>query len=343
MLLPLLLLIQKPAADGIQRFQDFIQRNKSFSVQIKAKSGNIPFAGKGTYVVRQPDSFKLAIDWGGATDYSYVKNETGSVEFERYRKTYQEYRSAPGLDYDESVFAASQMDSLPLPLIAGDLHRFVPRGTAYKLSSKAKESETYIATWQTQDNSGKVVATLGTDGRLLHFDLFAKSPLGQLHRIADYSNYVLNPKLPADAFSTIPPLGFTAYQLPYYDPVINVGEPLKLGSWQSASGPADVDEAVRGKLAVVREPDSPPADALIEYLGKQKLPVETVVLSIGSSGGQFWSPSKPVAQTLGLQGTPLVLLVGDDGKTKAMWMGFDPDNPEKMIGEIAEAVKGKSK
>ncbi|HVT11908.1 MAG TPA: hypothetical protein VHE55_06550 [Fimbriimonadaceae bacterium] len=342
MLFPLLLLLQGPAADGIQKFHDFIQRNKSFSVQIKATSSNIPFAGSGTYTVRQPDSFKLTMNWGTASDYSYVKNATGALEFERYRKTYQEYGAAPGLDYDESVFAASQMDSLPLPLIAGDLRRFVPRGTTFKLGSRTKASETYNAAWQTSDSSGKAVAVLGSDGRLLHFDLFAQSAMGQLHRVSDYSNYVLNPKLSADTFSTVPPLGFTAYQFPYYDPVINVGEPLELGSWQSASGPTDVDAAVRGKLAIVREPDSPSADALIEYLGKQKLPVETVVLSLGSSGGQFWSPPKAVAQTLGLQGTPLLILMGQDGKPKAMWMGFDADNPEKMVGEIAEAVKGKT-
>lgn len=342
MLLSILFLLNGPPADGIQRFQDFVQRNKCFSVQIKTKSDRIPLPGKGSFVVLQPESFRLVMDWG-MSDYTYVKGPSQSIEYERYRKTYQEYPRAKGLDYDESYFAASQMDSLPASLIAGDLRRFVPSGTAYKLVSKANGVETYRATWETPDSSGKVVAGIGPDGRLLHFDHFVRNPMSQVHRISDFSDYVLNPKLTPNTFSTVPPLGFTTYQFPYPEQTVNLGEVVHLGTWQSSTGPADMDAAARGKLVVVREPDSEPADALLKYLGQQKLPVDLVVLSLATSGGQFWSPPAKVAQFLSTYGTPFMILVGQDGKSKAMWLGFDAEHPDALLKAITEAAKEKSR
>jgi hypothetical protein len=129
-------------------------------------------------------------------------------------------------------------------------------------------------------------------------------------------------------------------QVDYLD--FSTGDSPKFGTWSSAAGKVQLDKAVRGKLLVVREPESGPADRLIAYLKKQSLPVKFVVASLGNSGGTYWGPSSKVAQSMGVVGTPLSILLSDKGVVLAMWVGFDHDNPGKMLTELKEALKENS-
>ncbi len=340
MLIPIALLLIRPV-DGIQRFHDFVNKNKSFSVQISARSNIIPTPGKGSYIVNRPNSFRVSIDWGAA-DYNYVKDASGAVEFERYRKTYQEYPGSQGIFYDESTFAPIQAESMPIPLLNGDLKMFLAPRSTYKLVKQQGGNQTYTATWSIDGGNGKVTAVIGADGRLIHFEVYANNQMGVMHRVMDFSNYVFNPKTNPYTFIPVPPLGFTIYQFPTTYPEVQIGHTLQLGTWKSAAGSKNIDADVRGKLMVIREPSSPPADALIAYLDKQNLPVKTVVVSVGESGGQFWAPAPAIASKLSSFGTPFSILLDAQGKVTAMWLGFNPDRPEQLVAEITKAAKGTS-
>jgi hypothetical protein len=338
MLIPLMYLL-KPA-DAFQRFHDFLDRTKAFSVQITAHSDSVPNAtGKGAFALLKPSYFKLSMNWG-SKDYSYVKTVDGSVDFERYDRIYQEYPQAPGLLPTASAFSGIQEDSVPIPLLTGDLMRYVDHGVAYKLTSSEGGNETYTAVWKT-GTSGRVVVTIAQDGRLLHFDDLLQTPTGSIHRIMDFSNYSLT-AIPTTAFSLIPPLGFTSSELPPVKPTIAIGDVLTLGKWKSSVGVQTIDSQIRGKLVIVREQDSLIADALVSYLAKHKLPLRTVVVSVGRSGGQFWAPSTEVAARLSSAGTPLTMLVDNNGKISAMWLGFDREEPGSFLSAITSAAKGKS-
>jgi len=183
---------------------------------------------------------------------------------------------------------------------------------------------------------------IGSDGRLLTFDYSLMSSREAFHRVMQFSNYELNPSIPASLFSVEPPLGFSLYQLPYPDLAILIGEKLKLGNWKSKQGSIDIDSAVAGKLVIVRVPDSPPADELLAYIAKHALPVKAVVLSLGDAGGDYHSPSSPVADKLGAVGTPLMILLGADSSVKAIWMGFDSENPKDLSIAISAALNQKA-
>jgi hypothetical protein len=338
MLIPILLLLQKPA-EGIERFHAFIARNKSFSVQVVVQSDRLKIPGKGTLVISRPSSFRLNMAWG-FYDYNLIKNATGSLEYEYSTKTYQEFLDSPGLTYEPSPFSDFQSDSMPEVLLRGNLLSFVPKGVTYKLIQERNGSGTYTAIWNGNRGTGKITALIGKDGRLERFDFYVQTPMGALHRVTDFKNYVLKPKLQASTFATIPPLGFTTYNMPYFWPQVEIGMKPTFGTWKSAAGPQNLDSVVRGKLVILREKDSSPANGLVAYLQSHKPSVSTVILSLDSSGGQYWAPSPKIAAQLRSAGTPLSLLIGKDGKVQAMWLGFDEEEPEVLLAEINKAAAG---
>jgi len=343
LLTPMMLLFAKGPVDGLQRFKDFVLTTKSFSVQVTARSEDVPGAtGRGTLLVQHPDSFRFSMDWGGK-DYNYVKSAQSSIDYAKSDRVYEDYPGEPGLQPRGSTFSEIQQDSIPIPLLTGDLQRYLGTGVTYKLTSNEHGVETYTAMWSTNGTKGKVIASIGQDGRLLHFDDYLESPTGSIHRIMDFSNYVVNPQIPPNSFSTVPPLGCSIYQFPPLVAKIAVGDILSLGKWETGIGVRDADAVAKGKLIIVRETTSRPADDLVAYLAKQKLPVESLVFCVGSSGGQFWSPSPNVGQALSSMGTPISILLGSDGKIIAMWLGYDPDHPEALVGAVSEALKGKIK
>jgi len=336
-LISFVLLARRPA-DGFTRYHDFLDKNKCFSVDIDATSSSIRTPGKGSYLVRMPDSYRLTMDWGDF-NYNYVKDGEGSVEFENAGNTYQQYASLPKLGYEESVLSDYQMDSLPVPLLRGDLKFLAP--VPFKPAGSQGSVDTYKAEWSDPQNKGKVVVSIGADGRLLSVDFSESAGIMSIHRVMRFSNYVINPPIQRDTFSTVPPLGYSSYKLPYEYDSVKIGEKLRLGVWKSGHDTASIDPDVAGKLLIVRVPDSPPADALISYVAKHPLPVKPVILSLGESGGQYNSPSAAVARQLNLLGSPLMILLGSDSSIKALWLGFDPDNPLDLAKAISEALKGR--
>ncbi len=338
MLIHLLLFVQAPTVDGIQRFHDFMQRTKSFSVHIATKSEAIKMPGKGTILVVKPDRLRLTMLWG-PYDYTYIKSSSQAIEYQKALRTYQEFPNEPGLTVGASPFAAVQEDSLPMVLLTGDIRKFAP--APFKLTKTENGKETYTATWKGRGDSGQVIAVIDAQGKLLHFDKLFVNPEGRTHLVQDFSDYVINPPVAKNAFATIPPAGFISYQMPLIQPQIAAGDALSFGRWSSGTGSVDLDPIARGKLVIVRGPDSPPADALLNYLSGKKLPVPSVTVSLGKSGGQYWSPPPMVSAKLSSIGTPLILLMSPQGKITGMWLGFDADKPDELITEITEALKEK--
>ena len=325
--------------DGMTRFHNFIQKNGCFSVQIEATSSKIRSSGTGTFVVKRPDCFRSSMDWGDF-DYNYVKGPDGAVEYENAGRTYQQYPPEPGLGIEESVNSDYQLDSLPMPLLRGDIKKLSP--SPFKLTGSKGGVDSYGSAWDTPMGKGAVNLSIDSEGHLLSVDLTESSGLKSIHRVMHFSHYVLNPTLTAATFSIVPPLGYSSYKLPYPYPAIQIGDKLSLGTWKSAQGPVKIDSQAAGNLLIVRVPDSAPADGLIAYLAKHPLPVKSIVLSLGTSGGQFNSPPPAVGQELSLVGTPLMILLGPDESIKGLWMGFDPANPLDLPAAVSEALKGKA-
>jgi hypothetical protein len=338
MLLTYLVLIQQ-ASDGLKRFTDFLARTPCYSVDVSATSDNVKVPGKGTFLVKMPNSFRSQMNWGDQ-DYTYIKNPRGSIDYEQFDKTYQTYDAQPAIVFDQSTFSDIQVDSLPLPLIAGDLTKFLSGPGQFALTGHQSAGDTYTASWKAQSN-GRVSATISPEGKLLTFEISVKGPTISIHRTMTFTNYVTNPPIPAGAFDITPPLGFTSFLLPYADLGFTIGEALHLGKWKTSSGSVNLDPLISSKLLIIREPSSLPADGLAGYLAKHRLPVKSMVLSLGTTGGDYNSPSPEIAAQLYKVGTPLMVLVGADRKVKAVWMGFDSDKPLDLSAAISAALREK--
>jgi outer membrane lipoprotein-sorting protein len=338
MLIPLYLVLQQTQSSGLQRMHDFITRVKSFSVQIAVTSNAVRYPGKGTLIVAKPGNFRLTIQWG-TFDYAYIKGPNDALEYERSRRTYMNYPKSNGLTWESSIFSSLQTPSFPTPLLTGTASRLIPSDAKYKVVSRKNGVETYKAEWSSQMSKGRAVVSIGADGRLLHFEQLSTSIQGTIHRTMDFSNYVFNPPVSASTFSTIPPPGLTAQEFEPTTLPFELGDSVHLGTWKSANGAVDLDARVKGKLLIVREPDSPQADALLAYLQTQKLPVDAIVASVGGSGGQVWSPPPGVGSKISGLGTPLMILFDNEGKVKKMWLGFDAENAAAIVPAIAAALK----
>lgn len=338
MLLTLLLVLQQPPS-GIARFHEFFQKASSFSVRITAHSNRVPVVGKGTLLVSKPDSFRLKMDWD-QVGYDLVKTREEMLEVSRYAKIYHTMPDDPGLIVHYSAYPILQEESLPLPFLVGDLTKFVPPGTTFKTIGKKDGVETDKAVWSGA-GTGRVTVKVASDGRLVSFEAYSASPNGIVQRTFEFSDYNLAPPIPSGAFSTQPPTGFVAYQLPTIIAKIAVGEKLKLGSWTSGSEAKNLDEVAKGKLLVVRESDSPPADALLGFLANQKLPADKLVLSLDGPGGDYHSPDPKVADSLASMGTPLIILLDAQGAIKGLWLGYDPDRKASIVPEITRAYEDK--
>lgn len=330
------LALQNP--DGLARFADYWKRTNSFSVQVQATS-NIAGVGKGQLTVTKPNSFRITMTWP-TEDYAYVKSPQGSVEFERTSKLYQEYPPEPGLRPFDSAVGSFQTDSIPGPLLVGSLQPFVPKDATVSKTDEAGGGQTYTWKWgaPTQD-SGHITAKISSDGKLLYFEQYFQTTRGLIHREYAMSNYEAPAKTTPSTFSLIPPLGFSMHHrsVDYLD--FSTGDKPKFGMWSTASGKADLTEAAKGKLLIVRAPDSKPADNLLKFLSGRKLPVKTIVATLGPSGGDYWSPPGSMVDSLAVVGTPLAILVGKDGTVLGMWVGYDYDNPGQMLKEIDDTLK----
>src|SRR4051794_34388071 len=113
---------------GLTRFEEYVKRAQSFSVQTTVTSQSMPMEGKGLLLVQRPGSFRFSVKWG-PEDYTYVKSPEGSVEYQAMSATYQEYAKEPGLVITESDFVGIQQDAVPQMLLTGSFKSFMPGGT----------------------------------------------------------------------------------------------------------------------------------------------------------------------------------------------------------------------
>lgn len=335
-----LLLIATSRADGLTRFEEFFKRTNSFSVTVKATSVAAG-VGAGSLTVVKPDSLRLTMKWPSSEDYTYVKSPEGATEFERASAVYMEMPPQAGLSMFASSISDFKQESYPMPLLSGKLKNLVPAGTTFALTSKEGGIETFTANFANPEgDKGKVVARIDSTGKLVYFEHMIISLRGSFHRKFEISNYMVPAKTNASTFSLVPPLGFEMHHraTPFLE--FAPGDTLKLGTWNSPSGLTQIDSKVKGKLVVVREDDSVHADKLISYLRAQRLPVGMVVASLGSNQADYWSPSPEISRKVSAVGTPLSILIDNNGVVAAMWLGFDPNNPGKMLTEMRAALEG---
>lgn len=324
---------------GVDRYKRFMSGQSSYAVDLTI-TYNTSRPAKGSLIVSKPGSIRFSVDWG-PENYTYIQHRGEAIEFATNERHYQQYQVPIGLRIYPSAFSKELQEiAVPTELLQGDLRALAPGGAKFTKKEGGGGNETYTTTWNAEGGRMTLTATLGKDGRLVVLDSSFRGVEGLMRIVRTYSNYRLKPTLDDKTFDTNPPLGYTAYSVPLLSPRFSVGSRLTFGKWTSSDGKS-VEDAVKGKLVIVREAESPLADGLNRHLSGADLPVGLVSLSLGRTGGDYRAPSLEVATALGSMGTPLLILMDDKGVVKRMWLGFDPDAGERLVTEIKDAIAGK--
>ena len=356
----LLLLITQPSdADQVlARFTQYMTKANSLSVQVKAHPGGDKIVGTGTLTYQRPS--RLLFDMTTKSgQYLYALNEEDGMELDRGQQMYDEFPSPGGLAVVPSSLSWVLAVGLPYPLLKTDLRKLVPPGTMWKLKSKATINGVVadvVAAHYEQGDRGDVVASIDSAGRLLKLTIFRESPQGTVDLRYDLSNYISNPQVSASKFTLSIPKGYVPHSMPAAPDPIRAGEAVPLGSWSSttANGRVDLASLARGKpvLVVVADADSAPSTSMLHALAAsaQKTKDKGGVFAVVSTAkdkasaqrlgvsGTLYDPSGLKLRQLRLPGTPLVYLIGRDGKLVQAWFGYDPAADAAFQKEIADAL-----
>lgn len=351
---------QSPQA-VLGRFKKYMDAHPALSVDFQLSINDAPIKAKGHLVLKRPNQQIFLVTYG-KQGLTIRQNGSGTLELAEESKHYEVY--APSPTYAMSGMAVSGLYkyAYPLPIMVGDLIKFVGKGA--KMALKAPEKiggvpvDHVYAENMSRETGIKMDAYLDAQGRLVRLNMSKIFNDESFRQVFDFSKYNPAPPEPAAAFAPIPPLGASPLTLdtrPYpiqigerpHMAVLSRAERLTGGKLPTESVPtlvaftfsdcevASAAEQTMRKLAHLLQSKGVAFVEIISSAAKPVLgsrdPKRTI---LWDKGGELDHAFKP-------QGSPSFFFIDKSGTVENSWFGFDGDHPDAFLAEVAAAISSK--
>lgn len=355
MLIFFALLSSAQVSDLLNDFERAMKNTRSLSADVVLKIGS-QATGSGTFVMERPmrQAYKMKI---GAADYSFIQTEKAMLEIEHTQKTYREYLPADGLYLPDSGITTIPRFGFPVAFMRGSLRSLIPSNARFEPAQTLENGQTALtSTFSTPRGTYVVNARLDKEGRLVYASTAPKGSEESEAVSMTFSNFKINDKPAAAAFSMALPVGYVPDVLPMLGESLNVGDAAPLtGFGPAKGGKGDLKAHVSGKpaLLIIGPPDCEPTQKLIKsvagYLPKITKAGGTAAVVWSSRGTwsgipaglrEFVGSKESAADRFKAQASPFAVAIDKRGKITQVWVGFDPEKAAQYQEEILAALKG---
>lgn len=355
MLIFFALISSAQVSDVLNDFERAMKNTRSLSADVVLKIGK-EATGSGTFVMERPmrQAYKMKI---GAANYNLIQTENAMLEIEHAQKTYREYLPADGYFLPDSSITTLPRFGFPVAFMRGSLKSLIPSNARFEPAQTTPDGQTSLtSTFSTPRGTYVVNARLDKEGRLVFASTAPKGAEEEGAVSMTFSNFKINDKLAASAFSMALPVGYVPDVLPMMRESLNVGDPAPLTGYSAVKGAkGDLKSFVSGKpaLLIVGPADCEPTQRLLKH-ASSFLPK---IARTGCTAAILWSSKErwrgtPVgfAEFKSSKGsalnrfnapvTPFVVTLDRNGKITQVWVGFDSERAQKYQDEILAALKG---
>jgi|GEM_PF-2734023 len=332
---------QGDASATIQRFERYMAQAKTFSVA-ETVSYNGTLVGKGILKVVKPTNMSFVIT-GTNVDSKFVLNPQGGLELDRLEKLYDTYDAQGRLFVPPTRMSPAISYGIPYLLLDGTFRSVAPPNTKYLFTAKQSVNGTTAdlieANITNQMAKIQVKVWIDSAGHMVRLFRKATTMEGTTTFTYDFSNYVINPSIPADTFSTRIPLGYTPLELERGGYAVEVGKTLPAGNYVSAANGHTVSlkSLIEGKnaLVLVVDPEFPSNDDVLKAASQLagRVPDSKLVV-IGTrrdaasakrigAASILYDPKGTELAKLDLPGSPTLYLLDKKGAVVQTFFGFD--------------------
>lgn len=337
-----------PADIELNRFRDWWRRQDRFAVKLKIAAPNLFGNGSGSYELRKPvhQSFDVTFD---NKRFQFLQNDRGVLEIEHALRQYIWYpdplHEVTGPARPEGIEVELQPICLPYPLQFGNLRGILPQNAKYTVSAGDPKfgRANQLVTGRHDDGFAKrsLEAWIAQNGELLRFRSVIESDRGKI----DIDTTITAVAKPSGIFDLTLPSGYVQSRIPFQPLPIAVGQKFPTaGAWSLDGRRVNLTEELRGRTTIVQLLGANTCSSIFaEWMRAQKpegVELRQIAIETGAAG---ISGSGPGIDRLKLCSSPALCLVDGSETIRAMWLGFDPTEPDALMADIQEAISSLQK
>ena len=343
-------------SDAAERFERFISKADSLTVDIEVREKSSPLVGRGTLEWRRPNSQRFKIDWGSER-FEFVQSSKGLIsirhDWKQYREDFAWDRIAPPSDEIADNARLAYPDILMATALSGD-DSWQPHGTEVIAGVLC---DALRAPLRTVFSEGHTTVWIDAAGRVLRWHRLMQGRPQAVDLTIDFLNYRSTSRSASNFYSVDPPLGYSPASIPLpKSPTVTVMQPALLGTWYDARARRNVDVAAKAKdrfIAIVfTDPESdicdaaePALDSLRQLLAEHGC--ELIEMSLGNRRPEldgkdpersvFWDRNGDIERSYGIVGTPYIVVVDPSGNITRAWQGYREELRDEMFATLLKA------
>ena len=343
-------------SDAADRFERYMSKADSLTVDIEVREKSSPLVGKGTLEWRRPDSQRFTIDWGGES-FEFVQSRKGVIsirhDWRQYSEDFAWDRIAPPSEEITDNAPLAYPGILLATSLSGD-DSWRPNGTEVIAGVLCDALRSPL---RTPLGEGHTTVWIDSAGRIRRWHRLMQGRTRVFDITIDLLNYKSTARSSTDFHSVEPPLGYSPAAIPLpWAATRMVMEPAPLGNWYDAKAKTNVNVKAMAKdrfIAIVfTDPESdicdaaePAFDALRQLLAEHEC--ELIELSLGEKQPDldrkdperpvFWDRNGDIERSYGIVGTPYIIVVDRSGNITRAWQGYREELTDEMFATLLKA------
>lgn len=311
---------------------------------------------QGSLEVRRPYYQRFSARWREFR-YEFRQSEQGAISFFHEARQYKAYPPLPRLlpaPSDDGVLAEQAYPSI---LLSTNLSEAMPPENPFRLVGQEKVGEE-LADRLTASMMGpmgelNLTVWIAADGRLVRHRIDSSSIEGRRTTIFHFRRWTTG--LPAARYTIEPIWGYSPRYFPIPAYPLEVGTPVPEASGVDAQGRSvDLRSALAGRMAVVLF-----TDPECEVTRRASGALASLAAEVSRRGGQtaeVWlgaqrpgarlfgsvrlaDPKGEIERAIGVTATPMLIMIGQDGRVERLWKGYDPKQARAMIDGMFAPVR----
>jgi hypothetical protein len=320
---------QTPALD---RYARWASGNPDFRVRIEAAIEGTGPRASGVFEMARPLRQRLSLS-GPDIRVEYRQTAEGTLELDLAAKRSFATGPVPELAAPNGIGADWTDFFHPSFLLPPRLERAFPPRTPSRLVGRETIGGVAADRVEFGGEEDNQTFWIDTEGRVV---LYRRAIDNGGSKLAYRLSFREWSRAAPSSFGLLPPDGFQPVLLA--DSIWSIAVGSRWG-WQGVvENGRPARPPARRQLIMLTQSGCAPSAAAIRYLTRlERLPV--VEVTIGSAGPGLADPSGVLRRRLGVEGTPVFLLVDRESVVRRIWFGFDSATGERWANEVRRAAE----
>lgn len=338
----LMLLSGQEGHDLAVKFAQRLQSPQGYSCNFQLTNSHDSSKASGSIAVKAPYSINFQIN-APSIRYQYLADAKSAIEINHTQKTFWEFGPLDHIYIPSGKFSAIPILTMPVPFVALSLEGSL-RSNRVKYEIVGREKLDGVDTTHVKASNSSLTLEMwfNAAGDMLKYiqphEEPGEDPVYYIFRFSGFGK--------AGVFNTEPPLGYEEYALRRALEPLPVGAAFPPSIWATPTGVKAKLEFRTPTLVIFTEQGCSISAKLAPVLKGLSGKVSAVTISSDGQAPPALANLKhyklaegDLNRQMGIEGTPILMLVGKDGKIKWVDMGFQPGSEKSLIKAILEKVK----